>query len=327
MHQTFRRLFVNPTGCLLLLSPVIARLILWICEQLWEDEVVQFTHRLYERSGTRWLGVALSWYSSNLISGVVGLSALVMVALWTIAFIDDRQLARKGSNSGPPRRPPKVAPVQPLMPTPSGLDHIYALQDRNLQRRKLKAEVEEAEERVRQLRESKQSMLTTSTDVPVSQPREEPIAPLALAGADVGTDDRPFSNISEANRDLVRTTIESYKAAQDTNVLVSDTVTPEYLCKFYQKNMSIQADALAKPFIGKWMVLSGQVHEISFSSLGAAIPTVYLANYTVPLVSFIFQDDWMARLTLLPRGGLVVLSGQIKQITASFVILENCEIL
>jgi len=45
-------------------------------------------------------------------------------------------------------------------------------------------------------------------------------------------------------------------------VFVGENVTPKYLVSFFEEHTSIQASQMAKPFIGKWMKISGRLNEV-----------------------------------------------------------------
>ena len=126
MHLTFWRRFGNIKGLLLLLVPLILRALLWLVGLLWEDAVLKGIHWLYERRGTRWLAVAMTWYRDNGVAGVVLLTAMVMFALWVIAFVDDRILARKATSVE--RRNPQAARIITEADVPPDLDPVAMYQ-------------------------------------------------------------------------------------------------------------------------------------------------------------------------------------------------------
>ena len=104
-------------------------------------------------------------------------------------------------------------------------------------------------------------------------------------------------------------------------------VTPQYLAGLFESYTSIQANSLAKPFIGKWMKVSGTLRNVgSFTSFSQVTFESKLGD---AVVFMLFRDeDYVAnRLAVLKKGDRITVLGQIDRVEPSAVQLDDCELI
>jgi hypothetical protein len=112
MLTSVRRRFTLATVFVFLLEILVGSII-WALRQLWEDRFVALMRWLYATKGTRWIAVGTDWYVANPVAGIVLVCVLTMLALWIVAFVDDRMLAhRRAATSGAPQTETLLEPLQ-----------------------------------------------------------------------------------------------------------------------------------------------------------------------------------------------------------------------
>jgi hypothetical protein len=132
---------------------------------------------------------------------------------------------------------------------------------------------------------------------------------------------------------LVITPAEMASQKED-KIFVGESITPNYLLSFFEEHTGIQAAKMAKPFIGKWMRLSGRLGEVLSSAPehGAQLSfqredvkgekdwSYYITVYMR------FDQPWLDRLAILRRGDQVTVVGQIKRVDPLVLNLDHCEL-
>ena len=110
-------------------------------------------------------------------------------------------------------------------------------------------------------------------------------------------------------------------------------VTPESLAAFHRDHMSMQADKLTAPVIGKWMKHSGRLSDVSsyHGDLANGFAQVTFELPPVPdriQVYMLFRDGEVVeqRLAVLKKGDPVTVLGQIQWAHAYEMQLDNCEL-
>lgn len=108
-------------------------------------------------------------------------------------------------------------------------------------------------------------------------------------------------------------------------------VEPQYLTGLFEKHTSIQAQELVKPFIGKWMNVSGPLGnaipirptlvQVSFENPNAIAGPHYPRTVVLMLCHGEERVDYVR---LLKRGDMMKILGQIKEVGNHQVILDNC---
>lgn len=107
-------------------------------------------------------------------------------------------------------------------------------------------------------------------------------------------------------------------------------ISPDDLTRFYANPefTQFQSDALLAPYLGKWLVVSGTVGDISASKREE--PTVYLnlKNSRTRFVALNFRGSEQASAVfLLSKGNRIKAIGAITAATTDFIILDHCELL
>jgi hypothetical protein len=103
-------------------------------------------------------------------------------------------------------------------------------------------------------------------------------------------------------------------------------VTAQYLCNLYKDKTSVQGDALAALYIGKWIRVPGKVRNISTPSsrqIGIQIDE----ENTTQLVAGYFDSDFKPIIATFTINQRVYFLGRIERINSSYVQLEDCELI
>lgn len=149
----------------------------------------------------------------------------------------------------------------------------------------------------------------------------------------------PFRRQTPATRTIPATnpvTTQALTTARQPISTLSDgrviaNVSPEYLCGFFEHHMTIHAQKLIAPFVGKWMKISGRLENVNDYS---EYLSVSLEEYLPPNIHviFYFNSDCKNRLEILKPGDQISFIGQIPKPNPNthskrFMILEECELL
>jgi hypothetical protein len=131
---------------------------------------------------------------------------------------------------------------------------------------------------------------------------------------------RPIPNPAPASSQA------SHQVGRD---FVGASITPEYLIGFFREHTYIQGTKLIKPFIGKWIRVSGKLNEVISSSpdhaqvtfsgrgIGSDLASVYM---------YFRNEDAIERLAILRRGDDLTIIGEINEVNGVQVNLSNCEV-
>ncbi len=125
-------------------------------------------------------------------------------------------------------------------------------------------------------------------------------------------------------------------------------VTPRFLAGLHKDHMTtLEAEAAAERYIGKWMAVSGLLSDMSYMDEQRTILRVTMEEFTEPvkgeglkavlehlerglsITSFLDFNDrkWIERLTVLNSGDEISVLGQITTIDRHWILLENCELI
>jgi hypothetical protein len=108
-------------------------------------------------------------------------------------------------------------------------------------------------------------------------------------------------------------------SAPETKTVIN--VTPKYLVDLYQDRTSIQADALAAMYMGKWMSATGKVSNVWKRRGGYR---VIILDETNTIVTFNFGEK--PEVAYLTSGAVITGRGKIDQIGRLGLDLEECEL-
>lgn len=108
-------------------------------------------------------------------------------------------------------------------------------------------------------------------------------------------------------------------------------VEPQQLTDYFRNYLTVQAQALTKPYIGKWMKVSGKLRDVTSMPNGTTLVTLGSADdlqSVIPLVSLQFSTDpWGDHLAVMQRGDGITALGKIESIQSYTLLLTQCEIL
>jgi hypothetical protein len=109
-------------------------------------------------------------------------------------------------------------------------------------------------------------------------------------------------------------------------------VSPSYLTGLYAKRTSMQGDALAAAYIGKWITVTGQVQDISdFSPMTGSGPLyVQFRDSEEQSISALFpikSAESAEKISRIPHGGAITVRGKIEIIDFMRVKLVECELI
>lgn len=111
---------------------------------------------------------------------------------------------------------------------------------------------------------------------------------------------------------------------------VGTSLTPEYLVGLFEGHTSLQAKKLVEPYIGKWIVISGNLKHVSSTSPGHAFVTFEgrgIADKAAGVNMFFNDNKWVERLSILRLADSLTVAGKIKDINQLEVDLEDCEVI
>lgn len=132
----------------------------------------------------------------------------------------------------------------------------------------------------------------------------------------------------------------STTSTQEARVFLD--IDPEKLLAFFDKYNAAQAETIVKPYIGKWLEISGRVSEVEqdvFMPPRGSNPgivygitvhmwTPYKAapKKSIGTQAEFWEQPWIDRATVLKRNEDIRVRGQIKTVFSVGFVLEHCEI-
>ena len=111
-------------------------------------------------------------------------------------------------------------------------------------------------------------------------------------------------------------------------VFVGENITVTYLMNFYREpgRTDFQGGLLAKPFIGKWIHISGVVTDISEQDNFAMIHFEGPFGQLSLIHMFFREKSKIQRVLILKPGTEIEVKGTIYEVGKWRVILDNCEL-
>jgi hypothetical protein len=100
-------------------------------------------------------------------------------------------------------------------------------------------------------------------------------------------------------------------------------VSPAYLMDLYKNRTSIQGDALAAAYIGKWLVVTGRVRDI-YGSVDARVALVY--DKDDRFISVTFTKEASEKVSQIEQGATITVRGEITNIDLPRLKLQNCDL-
>lgn len=109
-------------------------------------------------------------------------------------------------------------------------------------------------------------------------------------------------------------------------------ITTERLTGFYRQYNEVQANEAVKPYLGKWMKVSGKVSNVvpdndESRSLSISItPDPFVFETSHVIVARVSDPKWKPRASVLDKGEKVTVIGKLVRVVEPGVFLEECEI-
>jgi hypothetical protein len=106
--------------------------------------------------------------------------------------------------------------------------------------------------------------------------------------------------------------------------------SPQELISFFRNFIDVQAQKLIEPFIGKWLRISGSVHNATqYKGGGHWQVFIYLQDEPRIVgiqITLLFADMWTERLSLITRDTNITAIGRISKVGANGLELQACEL-
>jgi len=100
-------------------------------------------------------------------------------------------------------------------------------------------------------------------------------------------------------------------------------VNPKILCDYFEAHLDIQAKKLLAPYIGKWIIITANIEDVSDRSHAIAI-YADLPGFEEHLWLY-FERAWLERIEVLKKCDSITVMGRIAQVKANSLELEKCE--
>jgi hypothetical protein len=105
-------------------------------------------------------------------------------------------------------------------------------------------------------------------------------------------------------------------------------VTPEYLVGFFDAHTSMQASKLVEPYLGKWMKVSGPMGTVGGFTTFSQVAFAFGTFGSLPVYLWFRDRDVVENsLSALEKGDQITVLGQIDQVDAVRLQLDNCELI
>jgi hypothetical protein len=98
-------------------------------------------------------------------------------------------------------------------------------------------------------------------------------------------------------------------------------VSAEYLSGLYYGYKQSHAERLLKPYLGKWITVSGVIEDFGERALSQV-----RLSFKTPNPSMWFDEEWQDRLSTFKPGDRITVIGQISSVMVTYVQLNHCEI-
>jgi hypothetical protein len=102
-------------------------------------------------------------------------------------------------------------------------------------------------------------------------------------------------------------------------------VSPSYLLGLYKNRTAVQGNALAAAYIGKWIVVTGKVIDISQDRPGNDF-LVQFSDSEGAWLAATFSEELSEKISHIPHGATITIRGAIRSVDTLRVILKECEL-
>jgi len=107
---------------------------------------------------------------------------------------------------------------------------------------------------------------------------------------------------------------------------VKDDVTPKFLHRLLENHSDAEAEKLLEAYLGKWMMLSGLVNEVTVEESRKEVYVAIFPPGEEILVSLNFTLDWRNRLSRLLPGNNITVVGVITKVDRISITMNDCEL-
>jgi hypothetical protein len=144
---------------------------------------------------------------------------------------------------------------------------------------------------------------------------------------------RPFRFAESKPRELVALSnqpskpterAQPVKTSESPDGKIFIDVGPIYLTDLYRGRTSIQADALATVYKGKWIAVTGKVNDIS-DAFGDGL-TLFISSEDNRMITARFSEDKKDKISHMAHGAIVSLHGKIHDINSFAIKLQECDL-
>ena len=122
--------------------------------------------------------------------------------------------------------------------------------------------------------------------------------------------------------------VETTSVADDR--IIVDT-TPKELADYFERFTTSQAVDATQRYIGKWMRVSGTIHDVKLISTGKNLRAFVTLNEWQYINArgahcFFIDKKWIDRVQMKNKGDRIALIGQIELVQVHGINLDNCEL-
>jgi len=111
-------------------------------------------------------------------------------------------------------------------------------------------------------------------------------------------------------------------------IFVPADVDGKFLLGLYKKTTSVQADALAAFYIGKWIRLSAPVADVFTQGDEIFVLLTLAADTRFALAILSFEAaQWSPSVSMLTSGSTIMVAGEIQRVSTMSIRLKCCELL
>ena len=101
-------------------------------------------------------------------------------------------------------------------------------------------------------------------------------------------------------------------------------VDPDYLLGFFANHMNVEAQRLIEPYLNQSTTIRGELEDVAYERK-YKISSAYLAGNTlVRQLVFHFRNDDAEKISRVPRGTLLDITGQVESVDGHQCALNNC---
>jgi hypothetical protein len=118
---------------------------------------------------------------------------------------------------------------------------------------------------------------------------------------------------------------DAFETLPDGRIVVKRN--PEWFISLFDSHTAIEATELARPYVGKWMIVSEKVYNVSSPDANTLAVSLQSDSDHMPNAYMEFsKQNWQDKLQLLRRGDSVTVLGQIESVDELGMRFKDCEL-